>query len=68
MADTESASGSVGSGSIWDFENAVEARLEAEKNIYGEFLELYHEWEKKSSDDPEWARRHPFSVSVPVPK
>lgn len=51
-----------------DFENAVEARLEAEKNIYGEFLELYHEWEKKSSDDPEWARRHPFSVSVPVPK
>ena len=24
-----------------DFENAVEARLEAEKNIYGEFLELY---------------------------
>ena len=43
-----------------DFENAVEARLEAEKNIYGEFLELYHEWEKKSSDDPEWARRHPF--------
>ena len=51
-----------------DFENAVEARLEAEKNIYGEFLELYHEWEKKSSDDPEWARCHPFSVSVPVPK
>lgn len=55
-------------GTYDDFENAVEARLEAEKNIYGEFLELYHEWEKKSSDDPEWARRHPFSVSVPVPK
>ncbi len=48
-----------------DFDNAVEARLEAEKNIYGEFLDGYHKWEKRADSDPEWAKKHPFTFSMP---
>lgn len=48
---------------IYDtFDDAVESRLNAEKRLYGEFLERYHEWEKKSVKDPDWAKEHPFST------
>lgn len=46
------------------FDDAVEARLNAEKELYGEFLERYHEWEKQSSKNPEWAREHPFEMAI----
>lgn len=44
------------------FDDAVEARLSAEKELYGEFLERYHEWEKQSTEDPDWEKEHPFSA------
>ena len=44
------------------FDDAVEARLSTEKELYGEFLERYHEWEKKSVEDPSWRKGHPFSA------
>lgn len=44
------------------FDDAVKARLNAERELYGQFLEQYHEWEKKSVEDPGWAKEHPFSV------
>lgn len=34
------------------FDDAVEARLSAEKELYGEFLERYHEQKKKSVEKP----------------
>ena len=46
------------------YEDAVRARLEAEEQIHGSFLEKYHQWEKKAREDPAWARENPFSHDI----
>lgn len=46
------------------FEEAVDARLEAEGSMHGRFLEQYHAWKEKSDADPGWGREHPFEFRV----
>lgn len=51
-------------GSYGSFDDAVKARLDAEKEIHGKFLEKYHQWEEKAERDPEWAKQNPFTADV----
>lgn len=44
------------------FDDAVKARLSAENELYGEFLETYHKWEIKASTNPKWAKENPFEM------
>lgn len=51
-------------GRFGTFEEAVSARLEAEKTIHEGFLKAYYAWEKKAKEDPEWASESPLEFNV----
>lgn len=46
------------------FEEAVQARLEAEKTIHEGFLSSYRAWQGLAESDPQWAERHPYRFDV----
>ena len=46
------------------FEEAVQARLDAEKMIYDGFLKAYKVWREKADTDPSWAQSHPLKFGV----
>lgn len=46
------------------FEEAVQARLEAEKMIYEGFLKAYKAWREKADADQSWAESHPLKFEV----
>ena len=46
------------------FEEAVQARLDAEKMIYDGFLKAYKVWREKADTDPSWAESHPLKFGV----
>ncbi len=46
------------------YKDAVNARLAAEEEIHGGFLESYDRWNEQAQKDPEWAEAHPFSFSI----
>lgn len=48
-------------GTFHDFEEAVQARLEAEEIIEEKFLKPYRKWEQRAKEDPEWGEKNPFS-------
>lgn len=47
------------------FDDAVKARLTAENELYGKFIGTYRKWEGKATSNPEWAREHPFKMTIP---
>lgn len=42
----------------------MERCKDAEKQIYGGFLEAYYEWKEKADKDPEWGDAHPLVFKV----
>lgn len=46
------------------FEEAVSARLNAEKATHDKFVQEYREWEEKAKLNPEWRKSHPFRFQV----
>ena len=46
------------------FDEAVSARLSAEKVTHDKFVKEYHEWEQKVKSDPEWRKIHPFRFQL----
>ncbi|UTX63838.1 hypothetical protein DEH83_10010 [Streptococcus constellatus] len=51
-------------GSFDTFEQAVAARLEAEKLLHGGFIQEYEKWQEKAIIDPQYAAEHPFQFHV----
>ena len=46
------------------FEEAVQARLEAEELIHNGFVREYRRWEAHAGRDAEWGKTHPFVYEV----
>lgn len=51
-------------GSFQTFEEAVEARKEAEKLIHEGFVHAYYLWKKRAEEDPDWGKEHPLVFEV----
>lgn len=51
-------------GRFQTFEEAVDARLEAEQTIHQGFINAYYIWQKKAEEDPEWAEENPMIYEV----
>lgn len=51
-------------GTFPTFEEAVEARLEAEHLIHEEFLKKYYEWKELAVENPGWEKEHPLIFHV----
>ena len=51
-------------GTYDSFEEAVNARLEAEGLIHEGFLEAYYMWSQKALAEPEWGKVHPLIFDV----
>ena len=46
------------------FEEAIQARMEAETLIHEGFVRAYREWQKCCEKDPDWEKTHPFIFDV----
>lgn len=51
-------------GTFASFDEAVDARLQAEKLLHDGFVQVYRAWEARAADDPDWAEAHPFYFRV----
>ena len=51
-------------GTFASFDEAVDARLQAEKLLHDGFVQAYRAWEARAADDPDWAEAHPFYFRV----
>ena len=51
-------------GTFDTFEEAVQARLEAEGILHDGFVEAYYLWKECASLDPLWAEKNPFFYNV----
>lgn len=51
-------------GTFPTFEEAVEARLEAEHLIYEEFLKKYYKWKEMAAENPGWEKENPLIFHV----
>ena len=51
-------------GTFQNFDDAVQARLNAEKMVHGGFLKAYYIWKDHADKDPEWARENPLKFDV----
>ena len=51
-------------GCYEDYEDAVQARLIAEKKIHGAFLRANEIWQEKYLQDPEWGEKNPLVFEV----
>ena len=51
-------------GSFRTFEEAKQARLEAEELIHDGFVKAYYEWTEKAAQDSHWSEEHPFIFEV----
>lgn len=51
-------------GTYEDYQEAVDARLKAEEEIHGRFLEAYYQWKQKAEEDPGWGKRNPLKFEV----
>lgn len=46
------------------FEEAVQARLEAEESLHTGFVNAYHRWKERAKADPAWAEENSFYYDV----
>lgn len=51
-------------GIFEDYDDAVKARIAAEKQVHDGFLKAHKTWETMAESDPKWAATHPFSFEV----
>lgn len=51
-------------GTYDTMEKAVQARIEAEKEIHEAIVKRYHAWKKKADADPEWGEKNPLVFRV----
>ena len=51
-------------GIFEDYDDAVKARVAAEKMLHDGFLKAHRAWETMAESDPQWAEDHPFSFEV----
>lgn len=51
-------------GTYREFQDAVDARLEAEYLIHDRFLEAYEKWLQAPEEDPKWAEENPLIFDV----
>lgn len=51
-------------GSFEDFDEAVEARLSAERLVHDGFVQAYYRWNEKAKADPQWGKEHPLRFNV----
>ena len=51
-------------GTYETYDEALSARLSAEDNIYGGFVDSYGKWKKIAESDPVWAQENPFTFDV----
>ena len=51
-------------GTYDSMEEAVKVRLEAEKNIHGEFVKQYRRWKERADADAAWGKAHPLTFRV----
>ena len=51
-------------GMFTDFNEAVEARINAERLTHDKFVHEYHLWEEKAKADPEWGELNPFRCNI----
>ena len=51
-------------GSYTEYQEAVKARMDAEKVIHDGFLKAYYEWKRKAEQNPEWAKEHKLKFDV----
>lgn len=47
-----------------DYDEAVQARLEAENLIHNSFINIWKEWNQKDQEDPQWGKKHPLVFNV----
>ena len=50
-------------GLFEDYDEAVQARLEAENLIHNSFINIWKEWNQKDQEDPQWGK-HPLVFNV----
>lgn len=53
-------------GTYRDFEEAVNVRQEAERELHETFLKLYDWWHERAEEDPAWAEENPLTFHVEV--
>ena len=51
-------------GLFEDYDEAVQARLEAENLIHNSFINIWKEWNQKEQEDPQWGKGHPLVFNV----
>lgn len=51
-------------GLFEDYDEAVQARLEAENLIHNSFINIWKEWNQKEQEDPQWGKVHPLVFNV----
>lgn len=51
-------------GLFEDYDEAVQARLEAENLIHNSFINIWKEWNQKDQEDPQWGKKHPLVFNV----
>lgn len=51
-------------GTYDTFEEAVQARLDAEELIHDGFVKAFYAWKEKAESDEEWAREHPLIFEI----
>lgn len=51
-------------GIYGSYDEAVRVRQSAEAEIHDAFVSKYHEWEMRSTEDPEWGEENPFVFRV----
>ena len=51
-------------GLFEDYDEAVQARLEAENLIHNSFINIWKEWNQKDQEDPQWGKEYPLVFNV----
>lgn len=51
-------------GLFEDYDEAVQARLEAENLIHNSFINIWKEWNQRDQEDPQWGKKHPLVFNV----
>ena len=47
-----------------DYQDAVQARREAENTIHEGFVRAWYSWNRQAEKDPDWARNNPLVYEI----
>lgn len=51
-------------GAYDNIDDAIEARLDAQEQLFDTTASFYEKWQKKAEADPQWAEENPVKISV----